>query len=94
MRRLSPEEQREARRARASPAPVKRLSSKARAAIVEKRLARYVLLDCEHYTTREDIELNSYWQEKKGFYYCRKCDSWNPEKPKPKAEDLPWDPPF
>lgn len=48
----------------------------ARKAAIERDLSRYVLLQCQHYTTREEIELYSAWQPKRGRYFCEKCGKW------------------
>lgn len=53
----------------------------------------YILLSCDHYTTPEEIELNSYWKPRRGVYYCERCCKWMRLKPKIKVE-LPQDPLF
>lgn len=45
----------------------------AREKAIEAEYARYILLECDHYTTREDGE---FWNDGKhpGLWYCSECN--------------------
>jgi hypothetical protein len=93
MRKITPEDRRAERQ------PVQRRSARAapakiRAIMQEARERPYKELICGHYTHKEAIERDSAWQPSKDVFWCSKCEFWTQAKPKAKAADQPWDPPF
>jgi hypothetical protein len=76
--------------------PRPRYSDAARRAIIEKSLSGYVLLNCDHWTTNEDIEAYSVWapRGRPVKHFCEECGKWQPRKPKPKPIEYPPEPLF
>lgn len=60
--------------------------------LLERHLAPYILLECDHFTTREAVEFYSLWRPKRGMYYCETCTKWRQPMASPTPEPLPEDP--
>ena len=66
----------------------------ARQAVREKELARYIPLECGHFTTRDEQIILSEWRPR-GMAWCDKeCQDWVKIKPPPPAPDYPQEPMF
>jgi hypothetical protein len=72
---ISPET-REANASRASGPKILSLAE----ILKEKHLTPYIMLACEHYTSREEIEFYSVWSPGRGKYYCTQCGKWKRKK--------------
>jgi len=65
-------------------------------ALIEKKEARYIPLECGHYTTHEANVLYSSWRTKalKGKYFCETCGKWIKLRAKPKPVPITQEPLF
>lgn len=60
----------------------------------DRNLARYVLLDCGHFITREMMEAAAAFQPAPARFWCERCRSWRRKAPDPPAPELPDTPRF
>lgn len=66
----------------------------ARQAAIESDLARYMELDCGHFTTLEVQQLYSRWKPKRGMAMCEHHNDWVLIKRPREVQELPQTPLF
>jgi hypothetical protein len=66
----------------------------ARQAAREKSFARYLKLDCGHYTTLESFDMYLVFRPKKGYAFCEVHNDWVKISKPPMRTPLPEEPMF
>jgi hypothetical protein len=66
----------------------------ARQAAMESALARYITIECGHYTDLETQQLYGFARPKRGLVWCEKCDDWLKVAKPPAPQQLPETPMF
>jgi hypothetical protein len=66
----------------------------ARQAAIERELARYIHIECGHYTELETQQRYAVLRPKGHPVYCEKCDKWLKPMPPSPRQQLPETPLF
>jgi hypothetical protein len=66
--------------------------SKAQEAVIERKLSRYLHLECGHLVAQEDAMLYDFVRHKAGTFFCEKDNAFFPLKPPPAIVNLEYPP--